>query len=139
MSGSVIIRELLAQNPSVTAIVPSDMASARLVAGALKQDAKLPAISVTSISSNEVWTTAQNLTTKMVRERIQVTCYATEFAVMERLLKVCALSRGVHTGIVKGYKVRSVMREDVGPYLPPVGDNIHEQSRDFMVTFMEAN
>lgn len=139
MSGSVIIRELLATRPSVTAIVPADAASARLVIGALKQNVKLPAISVRSISSNEVWTTARNLSVKMIRERIQVSCYALDAMELERLVKQCSLGRGVHTGVIKGYQVRSVMPEDVGPYLDPTGDNIHEQSRDFMVTFMEAN
>lgn len=139
MSGTVIVRELIAQRSAVTDIVPTDVASARLVVGALKQGVKLPAISVTSVSANEVWTSANNLTVRMVRERVQVTCFAPDAMSLERLLKACSLGRGMHTGIVKAYAVRSVMRMDVGPYLPPNGDNIHEQSRDFMVTFMEAN
>lgn len=139
MSGTAIVRELLSQSVVVTSIVPTDLASARLVVGALKQGVKLPAVSVTSVSSNEVWTSANNLTIKMVRERVQVTCFAPDAMVLERLVKACSLGRGMHTGIVKGYPVRSVMRLETGPYFPPNGDNIHEQSRDFMVTFMEAN
>jgi hypothetical protein len=139
MSGTAIIRELLAQNTAVTSIVPADLASERLVVGALKQGVKIPAISVISVSSNEVWTSANNLTVKMVRERVQVTCFAPRAMDLERLVKACSLGRGMHTGNVKGYPVRSILRMEVGPYLPPNGDNIHEQSRDFMVTFMEAN
>lgn len=139
MSGSSIVRELLATNPKVTALVPPDIASSRLVVGQLKLGVKLPAISVQPVSSNEQWTTARNLQTKMIRERIQVTVWAATFGQMEQVLKACSLGQGVHTGIVKGYKVRSVMPDAVGPYLGPAGDEIHEQSRDFMVTFMEAN
>lgn len=139
MSGSSIIRTLLAARPSVTSMVPADVASARLVAGPLKQGVVLPAVSVRPISSNEQWTTARNLDSKMIRERVQVTVWGKSFGEMEKLLKACSLGSGVHTGTVQGYKVRSIIPETVGPYLAPDGDGIHEQSRDFMVTFMEAN
>lgn len=140
MSGTAIIRELLANTPAVVALVPADVNSERLVAGnTLKQGVKLPAIHVRSISSTENQTTARNLNTKMIRERVQVTVYANRFPDLERVLKACSMGKGVHNGIVAGYKVRNIWPEYVGPYIPPGSDNIHEQSRDFMVTFIEAN
>lgn len=135
MSGVAIIRELLAAHAPLTALVPA----ASIRSGSLPQGQKFPAISVRSVSANEQWTTARNLQSKMIRERVQVTCYAGTFELMERMLKAAALGRGVHTGVVKTFAVRSVLPEGVGPYIEAGDDGIHEQSRDFMVTFIEAN
>lgn len=135
MSGTAIVRSLLAARPSVTSLVPV----AKIYSGTIAQGAITTAISVRPVSSNEFWTTARNLQTKMIRERIQVTAYAKDFPTLERILKACSLGAGVHTGTILGYKVRSIMPESVGPYIEATDDGIHEQSRDFMVTFMEAN
>lgn len=135
MSGTAIIRALLAARPAVTALVPA----AKIYAGTIPQQAFTTAVSVRPVSNNEQWTTARNLSTKMIRERVQVTAYAKDFPTMERLVKACSLGAGVHTGTVAGYKVRSIMPESVGPYIEATDDGIHEQSRDFMVTFIEAN
>jgi len=135
MSGTAIIRSLLAAHTPVTGLVPVN----KIIAGTVAQGTVLPAISVRSVSANEQWTTANNLSVKMVRERIQVTVYGRTFVEMERILKACALGRGVYTGTVATFKVRSIIREAVGPYIEATDDNIHEQSRDFMVTFIEAN
>lgn len=135
MSGVAIIRELLANHAPLTALVPA----ASIRSGSLPQKQTPPAISVRSISANEQRTTARNLQSKMIRERVQVTCYASTFELMERMLKAAALGRGVYTGIVKTFAVRSVLPESVGPYIEATDDKIHEQSRDFMVTFIEAN
>lgn len=135
MSGTAIIRSLLAARPSVTALVPV----AKISAGTIPQGALTTAISVRPVSSNEQWTTARNLGLKMIRERIQVTAYAKDFPTLEKILKACSLGSGVHTGTILGYRVRSIMPDSVGPYIEATDDGIHEQSRDFMVTFMEAN
>lgn len=137
MSGVAIMRTLLAQHAPLTALVqPVNIIAGTIALGTLKS-----AISVRSVGSTEFWTTANNLTVKMVRERVQVTAYSNgDFPLLERILKAASLGRGVYTGVVGSYSVRSILKENVGPYFGP-GDNdkIHEQSRDFMVTFMEAN
>ena len=137
MSASAIIRELLANHAPLTAIV----APAKIRVGNIPQDLtkQLPAIGVRPVSSNENWTTARNLKNKMIRERVQVTVFANDFITMERALKAASLGRGVHTGVVKGFRVCSILPESTNPYFGPADDNIHEQSRDFMVTFIEAN
>lgn len=141
MSGTAIVRALLANYEPLTALVPA----ARIRAGILPENTVLPAVSVTSISENEQETTARNLTGKMIRERVQVTVLAKEngdgsgYAAMKRALRAAALGPGVHTGVVAGYHVRSVLPWGVGPEIPPGDDKIFEQSRDFMVTFIEAN
>lgn len=137
MSGVAIMRTLLTQHAPLTALVPT----ANIIAGTIALGTLKSAISIRSVSSTEFWTTANNLPVKMVRERIQVTAYSNgDFPLLERILKAAALGRGVYTGTVGSYRVRSILRENVGPYSGP-GDNdkIHEQSRDFMVTFIEAN
>lgn len=135
MSGVAIVRALLAAHAPLLALMPATS----IRSGTYPQGKPLPAISVRSISSNEQWTTARNLETKMVRERVQVTAYAKDFTVIERVLKAASLGRGVHTGTVVTFQVRSVLPEGVGPYIEAIDDGIHEQSRDFMVTFIEAN
>ena len=135
MSGVAIIRTLLANHAPLLALVPA----AKIIAGTIPQATIPPAISVRSISGTEQETTARNLSVKMIRERIQVTVYGKSFVEMERALKAASLGRGVFTGTVATYKVLSVLPEYVGPYIEATDDGIHEQSRDFMVTFIEAN
>lgn len=133
MSGVAILRALLLANTNVTAV------TARIVAGVLPQGVTLPAIGVSEVSSNEERTVARNLPVKMIRERVQVTALAKDYATMKKLIKAAALGPGVHTGVVLGFRVNSILPEGVGPEIPPADDGIYEQSRDFMVTFLEAN
>lgn len=133
MSGVAILRALLLANTNVTAV------TARVVAGVLPQGVTLPAIGVSEVSSNEERTVARNLPVKMIRERVQVTALAKDYATMKKLIKAAALGPGVHTGVVLGFRVNSILPEGVGPEIPPADDGIYEQSRDFMVTFLEAN
>lgn len=135
MSGVAIIRQLLADRAEMLAVLPA----AKVIAGTIPQNTVLPALGVSEVSSNEQWTTARNLRVKMIRERVQVTIQAKDYSTMKRLLKVASLGAGVHTGMVKGISVRSVLPDGVGPEIPVGDDGIYEQSRDFMVTFIEAN
>lgn len=135
MSGVAIIRELLANNAAVTSITTP----ARVVAGMLAQNAVLPALSVHSVSDNEERTVARNMPNRMVRERVQVTALAHDYGVMARLIKAAHLGPGVKTGFILGFKVCSIIPEGTGPEIPPGDSNIYEQSRDFMVTFLESN
>lgn len=136
MSGAAIVRDLLAKWPALTALVPAG----RIIAGQIPQGTTLPAVAVSPISGGEkVSTSARNLPKKMTEERVQVTVWAKDYPTMERVLKAAALGPGVHTGTVLGYRVNSVLPDRMGPYIGPAGDEIHERSRDFMVTFMEAN
>lgn len=136
MSGAAIVRELLATDPTVLSLV----SATSVRAGILPQGSPLPAIGVHTISESEEGTMARNMPVKMIRERVQVTVYAKDnYALMKRLMKAAALGGGVHTGQYVGFKCLSVMPWGVGPEIPPTDDKIYEQSRDFMVTFIEAN
>lgn len=136
MSGVAIIRALLAAHAPVRDIIVTERS---IVAGVLPQGSTVPALSVHTIDSDEVATLARNLSVKTIRERVQVTALAGDYVLMKRLLKAAALGPGVHTGTVLGIRVKSILPAGVGPEIPPGDDRIYEQSRDFMVTFVEAN
>lgn len=135
MSGVAIIRELLATHPPVLQFVPGP-GSVR--AGILPQGAAVPALSAHEVSSEEIPTLARNGRSKTIRERVQVTALARDYPAMKGLLKAAALGAGVHTGMVLGYRVKSILPLGMNPEIPPGDDGIYEQSRDFVVTFSEA-
>lgn len=136
MSGVAIMFALLSQNEALTTLTP------RVRAGILPQGTVLPAVGISSVGDTEESTVARNMPVKMIRERVQVTAYAkgeNAYAQMKRMIKVAALGPGVHTGVVAGFKVCSILPLGTNPEIPPADDGIYEQSRDFMVTFLEAN
>lgn len=135
MSGTAIMRALLAAHAPLTALVPA----INIRAGILPQNTTLPGVVATTVSDNEQETTARNLPGRLVKERVQVTVLAKDYDSMKLVLKATRLGAGVHTGVIAGYHVRSVLPWSVGPEIPPGDDKIFEQSRDFMVTFIEAN
>lgn len=135
MSGVAIIREILANEPQVVALVPAD----RIVAGLLKQGAIMPALTTHQIGDSEEGTMARNLPVKMMRERVQVTALAKTWLSMKAIIKAASLGSGVYTGSVLGFRVCSILPLGAGPEIPPGEDGIYEQSRDFMVTFLEVN
>lgn len=136
MSGAAILRELLAQHQPVLLYVP-DARSVR--AGILPQGSPVPALTAHTIREEEIPTLARLGKNKTLRERVQVTALARDYSSMKRLLKAAALGPGVYTGTVLGYRVKSILPAGVGPEIPPGDDGIYEQSRDFVVTYVEAN
>jgi hypothetical protein len=136
MSGTAIVREILANDQRVLSIVPATSVRA----GIVPQGNEMPAVCVHTISETEEETIARNMPVKMIRELVQVTVYAKDsYALMKRLMKASSLSSSVHRGNFVGFKCISVLPWGVGPEIPPTDDKIYEQSRDFMVTFVEAN
>lgn len=138
MSAVAIVRALLTADAAVIALVPAD----RIYAGAAPQLSVLPVISVTRVYGDEISTIARRQPGKTMRTRVQVTVLTKDpggFAAGEKILKAAALGRGVHTGTVLSYHVKSILQQGEGPDLPVGDDKIHEKSRDFMVTFSEPN
>lgn len=135
MSGAAVVRALLAAHAAVRELIPNETG---IVAGVLPLNSPVPALSVHTIDESEIPTMARNLSRRTIVERVQVTALSRDYTEMKRLLKAAALGRGVHTGEVRGVRVLSVLPAGVGPEIPR-DDGIYEQSRDFMVTFSEAN
>lgn len=135
MSGTAILRYLLAARPEVTAITTA----ARVIAGTVPQNVGMPALSIRQVGDNEEPTMARNMPVRMIRERVQVTALALDYGAMKRLLKAATPGAGVHSGMVLGFKVNSILPAGTNPEMPVGDDEIYEQSRDFVVTFLEAN
>lgn len=135
MSAVAIVLALLRAKAQVTAIVPA----LRIYAGHAPQGVLLPAVSITEVSGNEEDTIARERATTLQRSRVQVTVLAAGYEQMKQLLLACKLGPGNHTGMVGNYQVNSVRPAGVGPELPVDDAKIYEQSRDFMVTFLEVN
>lgn len=133
MSGVAIMLALLSGDAALTTLTP------RVRAGILPQGIELPAVGISSVGDGEEPTMARNLPVKMIRERVQVTAMTKDYPMMKQLVKAMALGRGVHSGMIAGFKVNSILSLGTNPEIPPANDGIFEQSRDFMVTFLEAN
>lgn len=137
MSAVRIIRELLINWPAVAA---AGVPASRVIIGALPQGDSVPAIGITEISASEPWkTTTRGRAKTTVRSRVQVTVYAKDYAQQKQLIQATKLGRGYHIGEVAGFTVNMVDPVSVNPDIYPGDDKIFEQSRDFMVTFAEAN
>lgn len=135
MSATAIIRTLLLQRTSIAYLV--DPSKIRI--GELPLKTELPAISIKDISGNEIPTVSRQSLNTTIRARVQVTVYANTYQQQEELLLVCKMGAGVHNGTLGNYAVDSVLPAGVGPAVLPGDSGIYERSRDFMVTFKEAN
>jgi Protein of unknown function (DUF3168) len=138
MSAVAIVRTLLAGYAPLTTLVPAS----KIFSGAAPQNTVAPWVSVTRVYGDEISTVARRQAGKTMRVRVQVTVITKDpggWAAGEKILKAAALGQGVHTGPVLGYHVKSIQQQGEGPDLPVGGDEIHEKSRDFIVTFSEPN
>ena len=136
MSAVAIMRALLTTHTPLLALVPAN----RIFAGKIPQGTTLPAIAIEEISGYEQPTIARLQATSMQRRRVQVTVCASSYPTQKAVHAACALGPGVHRGTYAGFKALSVLPAGVGPDMNDLDDDsIYEQSRDFMVTFAEAN
>lgn len=135
MSSVAITLALLRAHAPVLAILPATS----VYAGPVPQGKAYPAISIREVSSNEQSTVNRERPKTLVRARVQVTVLATTYPQMKALLLAAKLGAGNHTGMIGAYEVNSVRPESVNPEMPVDDDGIYEQSRDFMVTFLETN
>lgn len=131
MSAVSIVRALLVAHAPVAALVPAD----RIVAGNVPEG-PLPAIGIREVSGIEQDTVAR-AANSLITARVQVTVYAKSYPQQKAILKAAKLGAGVHTGVIAGYVVRSVLRDAIGPDLGDPAVPTYEQSRDFKVAFIE--
>lgn len=138
MSAVAIVVALLRAHAPVMALIPSTS----VYAGPVPQGKPFPAIGVTEVSGNEQDTVNRDRPKSLMRSRVQVTVLTADpggYAKMKQLLLAAKLGGGNHTGMIGSHEVNSVRPESVNPEMPVGDDGIHEQSRDFMVTFQETN
>ncbi|MEH6436697.1 hypothetical protein [Massilia sp. DD77] len=129
MNAIAIMRALLLDHDPVQAIVGDNVC-----AGDIDYD-QVPAIGLREISRREADTVDR--TSRMVTARVQVTVHAESYGTQKDLLLAARLGDGVFTGTVAGVEVRSVLRDAVGPDLQNPEASLFQQSRDFIVTYLE--
>lgn len=129
MNAVVIMRELLLAHDPVVNLVGDNV-----IAGDIDYN-DVPAIGISEISRREQDTVAR--TSRMVIARVQVTVHARDYGTQKELLQAARLGDGVFTGPVAGVEVRSVLRDTVGPDLSDPEAGLFQQSRDFIVTYLD--
>lgn len=135
MSSVDVVRALLMAHAPVRALVDAK----NIVLGTVPQRAELPAVGIREISRVEMGAVSMSQAAVLVRARVQVTVLAKTYDSQKVLLQAVKLGPGAHTGEIVGIAVRSVMREQVGPDLSDDDASIFQQSRDFLVTYVEQN
>lgn len=135
MSSVDVVRALLMAHAPVRALVDAR----NIVLGTVPQRVELPAIGIREISRVEMSTVSLAQAAVLVRARVQVTVLAKSYDGQKALLQAAKLGPGAHTGEVVGIAVRSVTREQVGPDISDDDAGIFQQSRDFLVTYVEQN
>lgn len=135
MDAVAVMRALLLAHAPMAALVGD-----RVISGPVPLSQVAPvAIGLNEISRNDADTVARSGPTTLVMARVQVTVYATTYPAMKAALNAARLGSGVFTGLIAGVQVRSVLRDSVGPDLSDEEPGIAEQSRDFIVTYIEPN
>lgn len=135
MDAVAVMRALLLAHAPLT-----DLVGDRIIAGAVPLSAVTPAaVGLTEVGRNEADTVSRSGPSTLVTARVQATVYATEYPAMKAALKAARLGPGVFTGMIAGVEVRSVLRDSVGPDLSDEEPGISEQSRDFIVAYLEPN
>lgn len=129
MNAVAIMRVLLLAHGPVTAIVGN-----KVIAGDVDYD-QLPAIGITEISRREADTVSRS--SHLVTARIQITVHARDYPTQKALIQATSLGEGVFTGTIASAVVRSVLRDVVGPDLYDPDADLFQQSRDFIVTYLE--
>ena len=135
MDAVAVMRALLLAHAPLTALVGD-----RIIAGTVPLSSVAPvAVGLTEVSRNDADTVARNGANTLVTARVQVTVYATTYPAMKAALSAARLGSGVFTGAIAGVQVRSVLRDSVGPDLSDDEPGIAQQSRDFIVAYLEPN
>lgn len=130
MSGTAIIRYLLANNAPLTEIVPSS----KIMAGVIPLNAALPAISIRQISGIEHKLIKRN-GTQTATDRVQVTVNATTYPQQKQILKLIRSALPATRGTVNTFSVDSITPDIDGPDLYSEDPVIYEQSIDYIVRF----
>ena len=129
MNAVAVMRALLLEHGPVV-----DLVGDNVCAGDVDYD-QLPAIGLSEISRREQATVDSS--SRMVTARVQVTVHANDYGLQKELLQAARLGDGVFTGTIAGVDVRSVLRDVVGPDLRDPAADLFQQSRDFIVTYLE--
>lgn len=129
MSGTSVIRYLLANNAGVIAVVPA----ARIFAGAIPLNTTLPAIAVFQISGAQMNGIRTNESGHLRTDRVQVSVYASSYATQKSILALVLAACPSQRATVNSVVVDSIIPDGEGPDIFDADLAIFEQSRDFFV------
>ncbi len=133
MNGVAAVRQVLIADAALIALVPAT----RIAAGVLPLDTALPAISVSSIGSND-----RNLpspgTYRHVSERVQVTVMAATYPSQKAILKAVRHAAADQFPTVSDINAVTIHTETAGPDFMDEAASIYLGSQDFRVTFSET-
>jgi len=131
MSGTAIIRSLLAANAPLVAVIPA----ARIFAGAIPINTVLPAIAVTQISGVQRNTLAMNAASYLVTDRVQVTVLCSTYALQKSYMALIRTALPNTRGTINGFVTDSILQDTDGPDLYDGAVPVYQQSKDYMVKF----
>lgn len=136
MSGTGVIRYLLAQNAALTAVIPAS----RIRVGDLPVNTVLPAIGVKQITSVPQNLINLNDTGRMNTDRVQVTlkfkdtaASGTGYPGLDAAMKLVRAAIQSQRATIAGVKVDSIALGGEGPHLQYEDTQTHERSVDYMV------
>lgn len=132
MSGTTVIRYLLANAAGVTALVPA----ARIFRGVMPVGTALPAIAVFQISGTEALGVRVNEAGHLRTDRVQVTVYAASYPEQKTILAAVLAACQSQRGTVNSVAVDSISPAGEGPDLFDGDPMIYEQSRDMIVRWV---
>lgn len=132
MSGTAIVRYLLAADATLIATVPA----ARIQSGTLPLDTALPAISVTQISGQQHNNVAMASASFIVTHRVQVTVMAKTYPQVKSILALVRAALPHTRATVNGFNCQKIIPDTEGPDLYDQQGLMHSQSQDYMVGFI---
>lgn len=133
MNGVAAIRQLLASNAALTALVPSN----RIGAGVLPQGTTLPALSVTLVSSVDR-NIPQPGANRRVTDRVQVTVLAANYPQQRQILAAVKKAAADTMPTVSGITDVVAHTDSTGPDFMDEKATIYMGSQDFRVSYNEV-
>lgn len=131
MSGTAIVRSLLAANTALTAVIPA----ARIFAGAIPINTTLPAISVTQVSGIQRNVIGMNSASYLATDRVQVTVHGKTYALQKSYMALIRAALPHTRGTVNGFNCDSIVPDSDGPDMYDSEAAIYQQSMDYFVRF----
>lgn len=131
MSGTAIVWYKLKTDSELTALIPA----ASIFSGHVPINAPLPAIGITSVSTNHIVPLDGTASNRLVTERVQVTVYAKTYPLLKSYMSAIRSALPISRGIINGFVCDSILPSGEGPDIYDDRGIIYEQSLDFMVRY----
>ena len=132
MSGVAVINYLLSNNAALTAVVPA----AVIFSGIAPVGTQLPAISIAQVSGVEFPQVNRETTGNLITERVQITVHGETYPQKKQIIKLIRQALPKTRGTVDGVDVDSITPDIEGPDMEFVDPEMHDQSVDYMVKYI---